>query len=192
MQSNLKKRLILASSSPRRKELLTRMGIPFEIKVSDADENAEGLPCDIVRELAVRKAVAVAETTENAWIVAADTLVSLNDKPLGKPADEEDAFNMLKSLSGTTHQVYTGICLMDADTKKYIARSAGSDVIFKTVTDRDIRDYLNEKEYVDKAGAYAIQGIGARLVEGYRGSYDNIVGFPTEIFREMLDTFMND
>ena len=182
-------RLVLASASPRRKELLSRMGLDFEIRVSDADENIDGIPRETVKILAVRKAEAVRKTEKNAWIIAADTLVSLDDKALGKPKDEEEIYTMLRALSGRTHQVYTGVCLMDADTGEYITESVGSDVHFKDVTDEEIKDYISTNEPHDKAGAYAIQGFGGKFVKGYCGSYDNIVGFPTEIFRDMLERF---
>ena len=110
------RRLILASKSPRRHDLLSKMGFVFTVDAPDVDENIQGAPCEMVKLLSERKAMAVCVRYDYGWIVAADTLVALDDKALGKPKDEEDAFRMLSSLSGKKHQVYTGICLMDAKT----------------------------------------------------------------------------
>ena len=181
--------LILASKSPRRSDLLTKMGFSFTVHAPDVDENISGAPCDMVRLLSERKAKAVANLYKEGYIVAADTLVALNDQALGKPMDEEDAFRMLSSLSGKNHQVYTGVCLMDAKTKAFMSKTVRSDVYFKTLTPDEIRRYIQTQEPMDKAGAYAIQGGAAKFVEKYEGSYDNIVGFPTEEFRRMYDEF---
>ncbi len=181
--------LILASKSPRRSDLLTKMGFSFTVHAPDVDENISGAPCDMVRLLSERKAKAVANLYKEGYIVAADTLVALNDQALGKPMDEEDAFRMLSSLSGKNHQVYTGVCLMDAKTNAFMSKTVRSDVYFKTLTPDEIRRYIQTQEPMDKAGAYAIQGGAAKFVEKYEGSYDNIVGFPTEEFRRMYDEF---
>ena len=181
--------LILASKSPRRSDLLTKMGFSFTVHAPDVDENISGAPCDMVRLLSERKAKAVANLYKEGYIVAADTLVALNDQALGKPMDEEDAFRILSSLSGKKHQVYTGVCLMDAKTKAFMSKTVRSDVYFKTLTPDEIRRYIQTQEPMDKAGAYAIQGGAAKFVEKYEGSYDNIVGFPTEEFRRMYDEF---
>ena len=184
-----KSRLILASKSPRRSDLLTKMGFSFTVHVPDVDENISGAPCDMVRLLSERKAQAVSDLYDEGYIVAADTLVALGDHALGKPRDEEDAFSMLSSLSGKNHQVYTGVCLMNAKTKSFVSRTVRSDVYFKTLTPEEILSYIETKEPMDKAGAYAIQGGAAKFIEKYEGSYDNIVGFPTEEFRRMYDEF---
>ncbi|MBQ1258292.1 MAG: septum formation protein Maf [Clostridia bacterium] len=183
-------RLILASKSPRRHDLLTKMGFTFSVHAPDVDENIEGAPCDMVRLLSERKANAVRDHFCEGWIVAADTLVALGDKALGKPADQKDAFRMLASLSGRNHQVYTGVCLMDAKTGRFISKTVRSDVYFKPLSPADILSYIQTGEPMDKAGAYAIQGGARRFIEKYEGSFDNIVGFPTEEFRLMYDAFI--
>ncbi len=184
-----KPRLILASKSPRRSDLLTKMGFSFTVHAPDVDENISGAPYDMVRLLAERKASAVSDLYDEGYIVAADTLVALSNQALGKPEDEADAYRMLSSLSGKNHQVYTGVCLMNAKTKAFVSKTVRSDVYFKTLTPDEIKAYIETKEPMDKAGAYAIQGGAARFIEKYEGSYDNIVGFPTEEFRRMYDQF---
>lgn len=183
------RRLILASKSPRRHDLLSKMGFVFTVDAPDVDENIQGAPCEMVKLLSERKAMAVCARYDYGWIVAADTLVALDDKALGKPKDEEDAFRMLSSLSGKNHQVYTGVCLMDAKTGDCLSKSVRSEVYFKSLTPDQIRSYIETKEPMDKAGAYAIQGGAAAFIEKYEGSYDNIVGFPTEEFRRMYSEF---
>ena len=182
-------RLVLASGSPRRRELLTKLGFEFVIHSSDVDETVEGLPQDMVRTLALRKANATANLETDGWIIAADTLVALDDRALGKPENAEDAKKMLRSLSGRSHDVFTGVCLMDAKTRKYDLRVVGSKVYFRVVTDDEIDEYIATGEPMDKAGAYAIQGIASKFITGYDGSYENIVGFPTQVFMEMYENF---
>lgn len=183
-------RLILASKSPRRHDLLTKMGFTFIVHAPDVDEDIEGAPSDMVRLLSERKANAVRALYDEGWIIAADTLVALGDKALGKPADQKDAFKMLASLSGRSHQVYTGVCLMDAETGIFLSKTVRSDVYFKPLSPADILTYIQTKEPMDKAGAYAIQGGARKFIEKYEGSFDNIVGFPTEEFKKMYDDFV--
>ncbi len=183
-------RLILASKSPRRHDLLKKMGFTFIVHAPDVDENISGSPSDMVRLLSERKANAVRDQYGEGWIIAADTLVALGDRALGKPSDKQDAFKMLASLSGRNHQVYTGVCLMDAKTGKFISRTVRSDVYFKPLSPADILTYIATNEPMDKAGAYAIQGGAGKFIEKYEGSYDNIVGFPTEEFQKMYDEFI--
>lgn len=185
-------RLILASASPRRRELLEKMGLDFTVFAADVDENIPERPRDAVKILAHRKAEAVRANFESGLIIAADTLVSLEDTALGKPRDRDDAKRMLCSLSGKRHEVVTGVCLMDASDGRYLLESVSSSVSFRSLTEEEIEAYIDTGEPMDKAGAYAIQGIGKRLVAGYEGSYDNIVGFPTEEFKRMLSAFSND
>lgn len=182
-------RLILASASPRRRSLLRSLGLDFEVFASDADETVTGLPMEMVRTLALRKAEAVRGAFSDAWIVAADTLVALDDRALGKPEDEREAVSMLRSLSGRAHDVFTGICLLDAKTGKYDLRVVGSRVHFRSLTDAEIEAYVRTGEPMDKAGAYAIQGGAAAFITGYDGSYSNIVGLPTEEFTDMYRHF---
>lgn len=184
--SALPEKVILASGSPRRRELLGEMGIQFEIDVPDVDETVEGLPGEMVAILAERKARAVAERRGEGLIIAADTLVALNDEALGKPVDEADAWRMLRALSGQMHAVYTGVCVMDAKTGRCLTDSVRTGIQLKTLTDEEIAAYIATGEPADKAGAYAIQGKGGAFVSGYDGSYTNVVGLPTERLTEML------
>jgi len=183
---NINKKIILASGSPRRRELLTEAGIPFEIDVSDVDETVEGLPAEMVAVLAERKARAVAENREEGLVIGADTLVALDNRALGKPEDDDDARRMLRSLAGRTHDVLTGVCIIDAKTGKTLVDTVRSGVVFKPATDEEIEDYIATGEHRDKAGAYAIQGLGGRFVAGFEGSRTNIIGLPMERLTEML------
>ena len=182
-------RLILASGSPRRRALLEALGFAFTIRASDADETVSGLPQDMVRTLALRKARAVASSEDDGWILAADTLVALSDRALGKPLDASDAKRMLLSLSGRAHDVFTGVCLLDAKSGVYDLRVAGTRVRFRPLSEAEIDAYVATGEPMDKAGAYAIQGGAAGFVEGYDGSYENIVGLPTDEFLRMYRDF---
>lgn len=170
--------LILASASPRRRELLTNMGIPFTIHPSDADETVSGAPEEMVRTLALRKAAQVAQAVGAGWIVGADTLVALDGRALGKPADADDAVHMLKALSGRAHDVFTGVCLMDAATGKRDLRVVGTKVFFRPLIEEEIRAYVATGEPMDKAGAYGAQGRGAVFVCGIDGDFFNVMGLP--------------
>lgn len=184
------KPIILASASPRRRELLAKAGYQFVVKTSDVDENIGVLEAPLlVRELALLKAAAVAKTVEtDCFVIGADTVVSMNGEILGKPKDWRDAKRMLRLLSGKAHQVYTGVCILDAKTGKAACRSARTDVIFKKLTKRQIRAYIRTKEPMDKAGAYAIQGRAGAFVRGFIGPYDNVVGLPVGLVAELLET----
>lgn len=182
----LPEKVILASGSPRRRELLHEMGIEFEIDVSDVDETASGAPEEMVCILAERKARAVAEKREEGLIVAADTLVALDGHALGKPEDEADAKKMLLGLSGRTHDVFTGVCVMDAASGRALVAAERSGVKFRLITEEEIEAYLATGEYKDKAGSYAIQGLGGAFVEAFEGSRTNIIGLPVEKLTEML------
>ena len=189
--------IILASASPRRKELLANMGLDFSVVVSDADESAidSDVPSGIyVQELALIKAAAVAQKVlknKNAIIIAADTVVVNNSEILGKPRDENHARQMLSSLSGKTHQVYTGVCVMRICDAYTVCKDVCTDVTFKTLTDEKINRYVNSGEPMDKAGAYGIQGLGAMLVEKINGDYFNVVGLPVSTLAEILETDFN-
>ena len=183
-------RLILASGSPRRRELLSKMGYEFEIQVPDVDENVSGKASDIVAILSRRKAMAVAENNSDGVIIASDTLVSLNGEVLGKPADEADAFRMLRTLSGNTHEVFTGVTIVDAKSGKRETRSVRTGVCFRALTDQEINDYIAGGEPMDKAGAYGIQGGAGKFVEKLEGSYENVIGFPVDEVQDMLNGFI--
>ena len=189
-------RIILASGSPRRRQLLMQAGIPYEIIVSDEDETATGLPDAQVRELALRKANAAlallsagatprpgsgkpaSKTCNEAIIVAADTLVSINNEILGKPDGPSQAFQMLRALQGSTHRVYTGVALIKAHNNESIVFSDMAEVTFRPLSDNDIYAYIATGEPFDKAGAYGIQGRGSVLVDRINGDFYTVMGLP--------------
>ena len=180
---------VLASASPRRKQLLAELIQDFEIIPSQADENAENLsPRALVCELAKRKAKEVALRAENEgkMVIGSDTVVAFGEEVLGKPTDEQDAFRMLKMLSGKAHAVYTGVCLAyNKDGELRVMTAADKTLVhFKTLDEDWIWEYVRGGSPMDKAGAYGIQDGG--LVERIEGSYTNVVGFPVELVKEML------
>lgn len=185
--------IILASASPRRRELLGNMGIDFTVVVSDADESSvsKDVPPEIyVQELAFIKALAAAKKVlknKQAIVISADTVVVDNDIILGKPVNEEDAFRMLKGLSGKTHMVYTGYCVMRISDAYTVCNKACTKVTFNKLSDEKIRRYINTREPMDKAGAYGIQGLGAMLVESIEGDYFNVVGLPVNELAKTLE-----
>ena len=189
MSEQSKRPLILASGSPRRRELLARMGYTFEICTPDVDEHVTGHARDIVYTLAQRKAHAAATHFEDGVIIASDTLVSLDGAPLGKPADEREAHEMLAALSGREHEVFTGVCVLDAKTGQSETRTVRTGVTFRDITPEEIDAYIATGEPMDKAGAYAIQGGAAPFVSALDGEYENVVGFPVAEVREMLSGF---
>lgn len=178
------RRLILASSSPRRQELLSRMGLEFIVFSPDVDEALFGSPEEVVSQLAERKALAAAERFKEDVVLAADTLVSINGESLGKPQDDQDAARMLRLLSGVWHQVHTGVCVI-SDGRKLLDHVV-TQVLFTRLNETEIADYVKSGEPFGKAGAYAIQGIASMYVEEIRGSYTNVVGLPTSKVRELL------
>lgn len=183
---------ILASGSPRRKEILSAAGVKFSVFVSDADESAvnKDAPVGIyVQELALLKAAAAAKYVlkkKDAVIISADTIVTLDGKILGKPRDEDDAFDMLKSLSNRAHEVYTGYCVMRMSDGFTVCNSVKTEVLFKELDDDLIRRYIRTGEPMDKAGAYGIQGKGAILAEKINGDYFNVVGLPVSALAKTL------
>ncbi len=185
------KKIILASGSPRRKEILNNIGLKFEVAVSNADEssvNPDSIPVGVyVQELALLKASAVAEDVEDALIIAADTVVACDGKILGKPKTSEDAVVMLKSLSGKCHSVFTGICVMRTRDLYSVCKMKETKVYFKELTDEKIRGYVESGEPMDKAGAYGIQGLGSLLVDKIEGDYLNVVGLPATCLAEILE-----
>jgi septum formation protein len=172
--------LILASASPRRAELLKQAGIPFRRIVSGVDEDLHD-PADPekhVQELSRRKAKDVAGRLSSGIVLGADTIVVLDEHILGKPADEKEAAEMLAMLSGRTHQVYTGLTLIDAARRTSVDHVEITAVTFRELSDEEIAEYVATGEPMDKAGAYGIQGRGALLVSGIKGCYFNVVGLP--------------
>lgn len=183
--------IILGSNSPRRKELLAGLGLDFEVKVIDgiSETYPEDTPsCDVAAYIAGRKADAYIDILgENTLVITADTVVIAGDEILGKPADREDARRMLRMLSGRTHQVTTGVCLLTSSSRRVF--SVTTDVTFKELTDAEIDYYIDNYKPFDKAGAYGIQEwIGYIGVTGLRGSYFNVMGLPVQrIYQELQD-----
>lgn len=185
----MNKKIILASASPRRKELLTTMGLEFEVIPSTAEENTENekFSTKLIENIALAKARDVADkTTFPAIIIGADTVVVIGDEILGKPKDDNDAFRMLKMLSGNNHRVISSIAVIDTETKKILKDSVTSEVTFKELSDEEIKAYIKTEEPCDKAGAYAIQGIAGMFVKSINGCYSNIVGISVFKLAEML------
>ena len=205
MSESMKKRIILGSASPRRRELLEQIGIEFEIVVSDAREHYKSTrPEEIVRELALMKAEHVAKEVErrekeraeqasiprletgevhlcNVVILGADTIVVRDGQILGKTSDEEEAFSMLKSLQGRMHQVYTGVAVLNFDgsgSLRTISHAEETKVYVHEMTDEEIRRYIAAGESMDKAGAYGVQGRFAAFIDRIEGDYYNVVGLP--------------
>ncbi len=180
---------ILASMSPRRKEILKEMGLDFEVSPADIDENIDvDDPSLLVKELALMKASAIAKKhiLDECLIIAADTVVALDEKILGKPKDSLDAKRMLNLLSGRTHTVYTGYAVSDTKSGKTIAKCAKTDVYFKKLTDEEIDGYVKTGEPLDKAGAYGIQGGAKGFVNKIDGEFSNVVGLPKEALTKLL------
>ena len=181
-------KLYLASASPRRRELLSGMGIAFSVSPCEVDEHTDPAvhPADAVVLLSCRKAKAAyaAHAGEDAMILASDTLVELDGVPLGKPENEAHAKEMLLSLSGNVHRVHTGVAVIYRD-KIYAARDTTA-VRMRTFDEKEAEAYIATGEPMDKAGAYGIQGLGGRLVEGTDGAFDTVVGLPTRLVDELL------
>ena len=188
----IKQNILLATRSPRRRELLERIGINYYSAYPDCDETVDlSLPPEeMVKSIALQKALWVKENynTEGKVILSADTLVHHNGKMLGKPMDEADAFTMLRSLSGSYHEVYTGFALVSDD--KIINDYEMTKVKFRELSDRDIYEYVSSGEPLDKAGAYGIQEKGALFVERVNGDYFNVVGLPVCKLAEKLNEMM--
>ena len=185
-------KIILASASPRRRELLAQVGIPFEAVPGNIDEENAGLsgtPEQKTEQLAYMKAMAVASKLERGLVLGADTIVVCDDEIFGKPRDEEDARRMLNKLKGREHKVVTGICLVDASSGRAQTDHEVTTVKFSEMTDREIDAYISSGEPYGKAGAYAIQGRAAIFVESLDGCYSNVVGLPLRRVYRLLKEF---
>jgi septum formation protein len=183
-------RVILASASPRRRELLGRLCAEFEVAPSDIDEILEGAPSPgTVAALALAKARAVAARVTDGVVLAADTVVVIDGLALGKPVDVGDARAMLRRLRGREHDVITGVAVVEAETGRSETTAVVTRVVMADVTDDVIDGYVASGEPLDKAGAYAIQGRGAALVGGFVGSYSNVVGLPLGATARLLHGF---
>lgn len=190
MESINTEKLILASQSPRRKELLEQIGIKLEICPSDINEDTVLIknPDEYVKELSFLKAKDISASFPESWILGADTIVVIQDQMLGKPQTETHAIEMLNKLNNCEHSVYTGFCILNQKEDIIIKQCVETKVCFKNLTSREILWYVKTGEPFDKAGAYAIQGIGTFLVKHIFGSYSNVVGLPV---CEVVETLMN-
>lgn len=183
------RKIVLASASPRRRELLSQVGITFEVKPASGEERITSTePSKVVEELSFQKAMFIAHALEkeqaddlaDILIIGADTIVSYEGKILGKPSDPEAAVKMLSMLQGNTHQVYTGVTVLVREEENWKVHTFHecTDVIFYPVTKEEIAEYVNSKDPMDKAGSYGIQGAWGAYVKGIRGDYNNVVGLP--------------
>jgi septum formation protein len=191
VNNNNQMTIILASNSPRRKDLLHQIGIDFSIDPADVDERV--LPSEVPEVYAVRvaldKARLAAARVAAGIVIAADTIVVVDDEILGKPADASDAERMLKMLSGKVHRVITGLAVMDAATGKTLTRTSVTRVWFRRLAPQEIASYIATGEPLDKAGAYGIQERGALLIDKIDGCYFNVVGLPLSLLGELLRDF---
>lgn len=197
----MKKRIILGSASPRRRELLSQIGVEFEVRVSDKEEiYKSSIPEEIVKELSLMKAENVASdlleniadgSIKDTVVIGADTIVVLDDEILGKPSDEEDAVRMLTRLQGREHWVYTGVAVLDFGPdgeKTVINYPVGTKVYVNAMTEDEIRVYVATKDPLDKAGAYGIQGRFAAYIDRIDGDYYNVVGLPvSRVYRTLRE-----
>ncbi len=183
--------IILASASPRRRELLEKIGLKFEVAPSgDEEKIALGPePLELAKRMSLAKAESVAQKYENAIIIAADTFVVFKNKILGKPHSEVEARKMLQTLSGKTHSVVTGFTIIDTEKHKILSRAIKTRVFFRKLTTEEIDAYVRSGEPLDKAGAYAIQGLGALFVKKIEDDYFNVIGLPLSALTEALKEF---
>ncbi|MBS1113027.1 MAG: Septum formation protein Maf [Nitrospirae bacterium] len=183
--------IILASGSPRRREILAKTGLKFKVDMSNYQEKLEpGLkPHDIARLLSSEKARHVAHRYRNVLVIAADTIVVFKGSLFGKPQNKEQAKEMLKTLSGKAHSVITGFTIIDTATKKELTTSVESKVFFKRLSPNEIAAYIRSGEPLDKAGAYAVQGLGAVLIKRIEGDFFNVMGLPLHSLTESLKKF---
>ena len=185
--------IILASKSPRRRELLELAGVPFSVETEDVEETFDPglLPAEIVRHLSRIKAEAVFKKHPAKTVLGADTIVVLDGGILGKPKDEEEAVRMLQALSGKTHEVFTGVTILSGKTEYSFAERTA--VTFYELSEEEIRTYVSTGEPLDKAGAYGIQGRGVTLVRSIEGDYPNVVGLPVaKVVRALRDPSFSD
>jgi septum formation protein len=184
----MKPHLILASSSPRRRELLASIGFSFDVIPSNVPEvrSEDETPEEYVARLSREKARAVAASHPDRWVVAADTTVVLDDQLLEKPVDAEDAKRMLRTIAGHTHVVHTGVTLQRVEPHYADTHVCSSEVRILPLTESDIDWYVRTGEPLDKAGSYAVQGIGGMFIDSVHGSYTNVVGLPLALLFQML------
>jgi len=183
--------IVLASASPRRKELLEQIGLKFEVEPSNhpEDTHLRLKPRELAKAISYQKALAVAEKRKGAIVIAADTLGVLKGKIIGKPKTDAEAIAILKELSGKSHTVITGFTVLDMDKNRVLTKSVETKVHMKRLTPEQIDSYVKSGEPLDKAGAYAIQGLGATIVDKIEGDYFNVVGLPLNALVEGLKEF---
>lgn len=183
------KKIVLASKSPRRCELINKLAIPFEIIPSSYDEDLrnKSFSYDLINEVSKNKAFSVAEKLDfPALVVGADTVVVLGEEIFLKPIDEQDAYNELKKLSGKTHLVVTSITVVDSQTMQYVTEATTSEVTFQILTDEQIWNYIKTKKPLDKAGAYGIQELNGDFIKNIKGSKNNVIGLSTSSLKKIL------
>ncbi len=192
----MKPALILASESPRRKQLLSEAGFSFDVvpvKVSEIPNknlNVNDQILDIARRKASAALPLLKSSRQDAFIVlCADTEVIFNGAPLGKPADRQDAYRILKLLSGKYHEVITAVCLVESSTGKEVSQTETTKIYFRQLTDDEIWTYIDTGEPMDKAGAYGIQGQGGKFIERFDSPFDNVVGLPIDLVKNLLSKF---
>ncbi|OGO16322.1 MAG: septum formation protein Maf [Chloroflexi bacterium RBG_16_48_7] len=185
------RKIILASASPRRSELLRQIGLKFEVDPCDEAEFPLRTddPKNAARRISQAKAVTVAARHKDAIIIAADTFGVIDGKILGKPKSAENAREMLQTISGRYHEVITGFTIIDTSSRKIVSRAVETSVFMKKLTPEEIESYIESKEPLDKAAAYAIQGLGAVIIKRIEGDYFNVVGLPLEALSEALKEF---
>lgn len=192
----LEKPLVLASKSPRRRNLMKQLGFEFSVQPSDIDEEAINIltPREYATKLAESKALDIAQKQNgSAIVIGADTIVVLGGKIINKPSDENEAFEMLSTLSDNTHTVYTGIAIVDSGSKQMTSDCQATDVTFRRLEDDEINSYIRTGSPMDKAGAYGIQDdFGAVFVSHIDGCYYNIVGLPLELLYQRLKGFLSE
>ncbi|MHC5247279.1 Maf family protein [Enterococcus sp. LJL90] len=181
--------IILASQSPRRRELLAWLVPAFSVMPADIDEEVKDqyAPVDYVKKMAADKAAVIASEHSDALVIASDTIVVIDNQILGKPVDRAAGFAMLRQLSGRTHDVYTAVTMRQGD--KIFHELATAKVTFYELTDQEINRYLDTGDYADKAGAYGIQSLAGTFVQKIDGDYYSIVGFPIGVVQKMLNQF---
>lgn len=187
----MKKRIILASSSPRRRELLEKIGLEFIVDYNEIDESfPDNLsPAEGVELLSFKKAQAAASKYNNGVVIGSDTIVVLDGEVLGKPAHHEDAYAMLNKLQGSVHEVISGIAVLDIDLGESFVSHEITKVKMRSMSEEMILRYIEAADYEDKAGSYAIQELGAILVERIEGDYFNVVGLPLYLLSRLLEKF---
>lgn len=186
-------KVILASASPRRRELLEQIGVPFTVVPSDAKESIiKKIPSEVVEELSLQKARDVAESVQDGIVLGADTVVCQNGEIMGKPKDREDAARMLRQLQGEEHSVFTGVTILvkkDGEIADSQTFAQETKVYVYPMTEEEIEDYIDSGEPMDKAGAYGIQGRFAAYVEAIEGDYNNVVGLPVSAVWQVLKEY---